>query len=134
MLLRMHGLFSSFVRHIPNLHTRIYASSPASRSDEYWEQDQNGKDKNEDETQEDETNIASMIGPYVSSKQIAFHTEQFDSEHIQKKNKQAFLVGSYFYFILTKQNFPIRMLLKHTKFNSQTVVVTSNLFELLFGV
>ncbi|CAF1273229.1 unnamed protein product [Rotaria sp. Silwood1] len=92
MLFRLQPLFSLFLRRIPIYQAHIYASSTAPRSDEDWEQDQSkDNNKNENETQEDEANIASMIGPYVSSKQIAFHTGQFDSEHIKKKNKQAFL-------------------------------------------
>ena len=93
MLFRIQPLFSLFLRRIPIFQTRIYASSNSPRSDEDWEQDPNTKDKTEtDETHENEANIASMIGPYVSSKQVAFHTGQFDSEQIKKKNKQAFLV------------------------------------------
>ncbi|CAF3354136.1 unnamed protein product [Rotaria sp. Silwood2] len=93
MLYRVQPLCSLFLRRIPIYQTRIYASSTATRSDDDWEQDQT-KDKNENETHDDdddEANIASMIGPYISSKQIAFHTGQFDSEQIKKKNKQAFL-------------------------------------------
>jgi hypothetical protein len=94
MLFRIQPSFSLFLLRIPIFQTRIYASSTAPRSsDEDSEQDPDNKDKTEKEqVHEDEANIASMIGPYVSSKQIAFHTGQFDSEHIKKKNKQAFLV------------------------------------------
>jgi hypothetical protein len=84
MLFRVQALI---LRRIVLYQNRIYSSSTAPRSEDDWEQDQKTKDEDEDEA-----NIASMIGPYVSSKQIAFHTGQFDSEHIQKKNKQAFLV------------------------------------------
>jgi hypothetical protein len=106
MLFRLQSKFSLFLRRIPIFQPRIYASSTAPRSDDEWEQDPNNKDKTENEkSEEDEANIASMIGPYVSSKQIAFHTGQFDSEHIKKKNKQAFLVcifniikKSFFFF------------------------------------
>ncbi|CAF1120766.1 unnamed protein product [Rotaria sordida] len=88
MLFRIQPLFSLYLRRIPLFRTRIYASSTAPHSDEDWEQDKN---ENENEIHEDEPSIASMIGPYISSKQIAFHTGQFDSDHIKKKNKQAFL-------------------------------------------
>lgn len=98
MLFRIQPSFSLFIRRIPVFQSRIYASSTAPRSDDDWEQDQT-KDKNQNETQEDDANIAAMIGPYISSKQIAFHTGQFDSEHITKKNKQAFLV-SFFALVL----------------------------------
>jgi len=94
LLFRVQPSFTLFLRRIPIFQNRVYASSTAPRSDENWEQDQKNKDETKNEN-EDEANIASMIGPYVSSKQIAFHTGQFDSEHIQKKNKQAFLVCIY---------------------------------------
>ena len=89
MLFRIQPSFSLFLRRIPIFQTRIYASSTAPRSDNDWNQDENNKNETNNE---EEASVASMIGPYVSSKQIAFHTGQFDSEHIQKKNKQAFLV------------------------------------------
>ena len=94
MLLRTQGTFSSFVRWLPIFQTRIYASSTAPRPDENWEQNKNNENKNESEIpeQDEEPTVATMIGPYISSKQIAFHTEQFDSAQIKKKNKQAFLV------------------------------------------
>jgi hypothetical protein len=85
MLFRVSSSFPLLLRRIPIFPpNRIYASSTAPNSDE-------DKEENKDD-KEDDANIASMIGPYVSSKQIAFHTGQFDSEQIQKKNKQAFLV------------------------------------------
>ncbi len=91
MLFRVQSSLTLFLRRIPILQNRIYASTTtAPDSDEDWEEDKKPKDNHEDDA-----NIASMIGPYVSSKQIAFHTGQFDSEHIQKKNKQAFLVCYY---------------------------------------
>ncbi|CAF3312197.1 unnamed protein product [Rotaria socialis] len=92
MLLRLQPSFSLFFRRIPIFQNRIFASSTAPRSDEECESDRTtDKTQNENTPQEDEASIVSMIGPYVSSKQIAFHTGQFDSEHIKKKNKQAFL-------------------------------------------
>ncbi|CAF0795356.1 unnamed protein product [Adineta steineri] len=92
MLFRLQPSISLVFRRIPIFQTRIYASSTAPRSDDDWEQqEQNTNDKTQENTQDDEANIASMIGPYISTKQVAFHTGQFDSEHIKKKNKQAFL-------------------------------------------
>jgi hypothetical protein len=88
MLFRVQPSFPLFLRRIPIFSNRIYASSTAPRSDDEWEEDK----KQPKDEKEEEANIASMIGPYISSKQIAFHTGQFDSEHIEKKNKQAFLV------------------------------------------
>lgn len=93
MLFRVQALI---LRRIVLNKNRIYSSSTAPRSDEDSEPDQKNKEEPKDE---DDANIASMIGPYVSSKQIAFHTGQFDSEHIQKKNKQAFLVRIGFFFL-----------------------------------
>jgi hypothetical protein len=84
MLFRVQSLL---LRRIPIFSNRIYAYSTAPNS----EKDKERKDDKEEEDDND-ASIASMIGPYVSSKQIAFHTGQFDSEHIQKKNKQAFFV------------------------------------------
>ena len=92
MLFRVQPSLVLFLRRIPSVTTRIYASSTAPRSDEEWEQEKNAKNPTENEPGGEEASIAAMIGPYVSSKQIAFHTGQFDSEHIKKKNKQAFLV------------------------------------------
>ena len=88
MLFRIQSSLNLCLRRIPvAVSHRIYASSTAPDL------------KNEKKTKEDERNdddedasISSMIGPYISSKQIAFHTGQFDSEQIGKKNKQAFLV------------------------------------------
>ncbi|UJR14553.1 hypothetical protein I4U23_001550 [Adineta vaga] len=94
MLFRLQSSLSLFLRRLPIYQSRIYASSTAPRSDEDWEQDQNRKEKPEDnshDNKDDPADISSMIGPYVSSKQIAFHTEQFDSAHLRQKNKQAFL-------------------------------------------
>jgi signaling intermediate in Toll pathway protein len=87
MLFRVQPSFQLFLRRIPIFSNRIYASSTAPRSDDEWEEDK----KQPKDDKEEEANIASMIGPYISSKQIAFHTGQFDSEQIEKKNKQAFL-------------------------------------------
>jgi len=135
MLFRIQPLFSLFLRRIPIFQSRISASSNAPRSDEDWKDDQNTKDKTENETHDDEANISSMIGPYVSSKQVAFHTGQFDSEHIKKKNKQAFLVWIFLInFIEETLCVSIRMSLKHIKFNFQIVVVMWNLSELHFDV
>jgi len=94
MLFRVQSLC---LRRIVLYENRIYSSSTAPRSDKDWEQDEKNKNETKDKD-EDEASIASMIGPYISSKQIAFHTGQFDSEHIQKKNKQAFLVCIFFIF------------------------------------
>ncbi|CAF0743442.1 unnamed protein product [Adineta ricciae] len=92
MLFRLQSTLFLSLRRLPTLQSRIYASSTAPRSDEDWEQDQNRKDKFDDNPPEnEEASIASMIGPYISSKQMAFHTDQFDSAHIRQKNKQAFL-------------------------------------------
>ena len=130
MLCRLSS-FSLLLRRIsifpPN---RIYASSTAPESDE----DKENKDDNDNDKDED-ASIASMIGPYVSSKQIAFHTGQFDSEQIQKKNKQAFLVCyRSMQKTISKENFSfiIRMLSMLIKFNFQIVVVMLNLSELHF--
>jgi valyl-tRNA synthetase len=130
MLFRVQSLC---LRRIVLYENRIYSSSTAPRSDKDWEQDEKNKNETKDKD-EDEASIASMIGPYISSKQIAFHTGQFDSEHIQKKNKQAFLVCIFFIFKFWVLKYIFRMLLKHIKFNFQIVVVMSNLFELLFDV
>ncbi|CAF5180835.1 unnamed protein product, partial [Rotaria magnacalcarata] len=71
MLLRLQPSFSLFFRRIPIFQNRIFASSTAPQSDEEWEQDKTtDKTQNENTPQEDEASIASMIGPYVSSKQI----------------------------------------------------------------
>lgn len=131
-MLRIQSSFSLLIRRVPLFQTRIYASNTAPRSDDEWEDEKKAKD----ETSED-ANIASMIGPYVSSKQIAFHTGQFDSEHIQKKNKQAFLVRSLLlssdhFFIVPFHSF--RMSSKLTKSSFPTVVAMSNSFELPFDV
>jgi hypothetical protein len=87
MLFRIQPLFSLFLRRIPAFQSRINASSTPRRAD-----DDNLDDNENNKQEEEEASVASMIGPYVSSKQIAFHTGQFDSEQIQKKNKQASLV------------------------------------------
>jgi hypothetical protein len=97
MLCRVQPSLRLFWRRIPCLSGRIYASSTAPRSDDDWERDKSGKSPTDNESTGEEASIAAMIGPYVSSKQIAFHTGQFDSEHIKKKNKQAFLVGRPFF-------------------------------------
>ena len=119
LLLRRVSIFPS---------NRIYASSTAPKSDDDKE------NKDDDNDKGDDANIASMIGPYVSSKQIAFHTGQFDSEQIQKKNKQAFLVC---YPFNGKNHFEsllfYRMLSMLIKFNFQIVVVMLNSSELHFG-
>ena len=128
MLFRIQPSLSLCLRRVPLFINRIYASSTAPRrDDEKKAKDNRDDDDNANDDQED-VSIASMIGPYISSKQIAFHTGQFDSEHIQKKNKQAFLVGlsSELLIVLFRL---LRMWSKRTRFNFPIVVVMSNSFE-----
>lgn len=91
MLFRIQPSLSLCLRRVPLLTHRIYASSTAPRRDDEKKAKNDQEDDNTDDREE--ASIAAMIGPYISSKQIAFHTGQFDSEQIQKKNKQAFLVS-----------------------------------------
>jgi hypothetical protein len=72
-----------------------YASISTSRRDHDRKEEYDERNTNDNDTNDNRANVTSMIGPYISSKQIAFHTGQFDSDHITKKNKQAFLVGQW---------------------------------------
>lgn len=102
MLRIQPSLLNLFVRRLPCFQNRIYASNTAasrSSNDDDWEDEKKTKtdaQREHEDGEEEAASIASMIGPYMSSKQIAFHTGQFDSEKIQKKNKQAFLVRVFF--------------------------------------
>ena len=131
-ILRIHPCCVSIVRRLPIYHQRICASSKTTKPEEEVERED---EEEEHEKEEDEgTNIAAMIGPYMSSKQIAFHTGQFDSDQIQKKNKQAFLVrfpSSSFRFDV-EHLCSSRTSSKRIKFNFRIVVVMWNLSELLF--
>ena len=89
--IRTHLTFVS--RRLPMIFNQLNALSSSGSSD-----DSSNQKPNPDSDPE-ETTVASMIGPYVSSKKIAFHTAQFDSEQIEKKNKQAFLVREIFFFV-----------------------------------
>lgn len=72
--------------------SRPYSSSSSSNSKDDDQTKERDSDTNTNDENQEEATVASMIGPYVSSKQIAFHTDQFDSDKFRKKNKQAFLV------------------------------------------
>lgn len=88
MLFRIQSSLNLCLHRIPVVFSnRIYASSTAPD----WKNEKKAKEDEKNDNDE-EASISSMIGPYISSKQIAFHTGQFDSEQIGKKNKQAFLV------------------------------------------
>jgi len=147
MLRIQSSLLSLFVRRLPCFQNRIYASNTAasrSSNDDDWEDEKKTKtdaQREHEDGEEEAASIASMIGPYMSSKQIAFHTGQFDSEKIQKKNKQAFLVRVFFSLetidFMRRKIFYFRfnrMLSKLIKFNFRIVVVTSSLFELPYDV
>lgn len=86
MFFRIQSTLNLCLRRLPIVSHRIYASSTAPNLED------EKKAKDEENNDNEDASISAMIGPYISSKQIAFHTGQFDSEQIGKKNKQAFLV------------------------------------------
>lgn len=98
-ILRIPTRYTSIIHRLPiYLHRISASSSSSSSSNETKTKDKNDDDDDEQESHEqEEASVAAMIGPYMSSKQIAFHTGQFDSDQIQKKNKQAFLVKFHFF-------------------------------------